>query len=348
MKNIFLTFALLTMSVCAYAGPISSGGGGVFVCRNAQNQITNVEMIDLWEIENIAGYKVQASSEFPDIQIEKALKKLAVLIPTFAEDIRKEVARQRNMFQPLPAGVRLRPPGDIGTPYTKEGCEAAGMMFYDDANNRLSYDVEYFSHLSSNTQIAAAYLHEAIYKIMRQSPNDNVNSVITRTIVGDILSDYSFLQPKTPAETLKNIFAQVPPYKGGPTPPAPEKVLECHNTDSNWSFRDVHTAFYYVKYVGQPHSEIVFKRFESMDLSNVYVSLINDNSDEDGFGVYTRNLLFSPYPQVGNGPYSSLTSGVLRHFVLDPVTLLGSYDLETLEADWEFHENFSCTEISKP
>lgn len=346
MKNIFLVLFTTVYASILNAGPISSGGGGVFVCRNNENRITSVEMIDLWEIQNIAGYRVLESNEAPEIQISKALDKLGKLAPTFAEDIRKEIESQKKMFKPLQPGVRLLPPNDIATPYRKDGCDIAGMMYYDNTYNRISYDAEYFSHLSSNTQIAAAYLHEAIYKILRQAPNNNVNSVLTRTIVGDILSEYNFLNPVSPLITIRNIFDRIPDVAGTEAP-IPASVLECHSADGLYNGL-THTAFYYVMYKNRKWPELIFKRFEWMDLTNTYVSVINNNRVEDGFAVHIRYLQFSLYPDLNNGDFLSFTAGLLRRFSLDPVTLTGSYELETLERYGQFQENFSCREINRP
>lgn len=346
MKNIGFICIHLLFAVSAYSsGPISSGGGGVFVCRDKQGQINNVEMIDLWEIKNIPDtrYEVLESNEVPDIQIEKALAKLDTLAPTFGKAIRYEVLQQRRMFQPMNAGVRLVPPTDMGTPYRKDGCEVAGMMYYDSLKNKISYDSEYFAHLSSNTQIAAAYLHEAIYKILRAPPHENVNSIFTRTIVGNLLSNYQFMEPVTPIQTVRNAinrFSNVTGY----TPPPTETVLECQQSNSHWAVGN-RTEFYYIKYQGQKTPELIFKRFDFIELKNTYVAGIFPNQDETGNSLHARYLQFSPYPFDTVGTFSDFIPGEIFRFTLNMANLTGSYYLKMPGEIGPTQETFTCIEF---
>lgn len=97
MKSLVFISIHLLFAFSAYgSGPISSGGGGVFVCRDKQGQINSVEMIDLWEIKNILDvrYQVVESNDLPDLQIERALSKIETLAPTLAKAIRFEVLNQ--------------------------------------------------------------------------------------------------------------------------------------------------------------------------------------------------------------------------------------------------------------
>jgi hypothetical protein len=346
MKSLVFISIHLLFTLSVYSGPISSGGGGVFVCRDKQGQINHVEMIDLWEIKNIPEkqYTVLESNELPDVQIERALTKIETLAPTFAKAIRMEVLNQRNMYQPLNPGIRLVPPTDMGTPYRKEGCEVAGMLYYDSWKKRISYDPEYFSHLNSNTQIAAAYLHEAIYKILRAPPHENINSIFTRTIVGNLLSDYQFMEPITPIQSVRNAINRSSEDTGHSRPT--ETVLDCQQSNSNWVAGN-RTEFYYIKYLGQTTPTLIFKRFDFMELKNTYVVGIYPEQNETGNLIHARNLAFSPYPYDTVGASSDYHPAEIFQFALDISSLTGYYYLRMPGDMVPKLETFKCKEFSE-
>lgn len=347
MKSLVFISIHLLFAFSAYGtGPISSGGGGVFVCHDKQGQINSVEMIDLWEIKNILDvrYQVVESNDLPDLQIERALAKIETLAPTLAKAIRFEVLNQRHMYQPLNTGVRLVPPTDMGTPYRKEGCEVAGMMYYASWKNRISYDPEYFAHLNSNTQVAAAYLHEAIYKILRASPHENINSIFTRTIVGNLLSDYQFLKPIAPIQSVRNAINRLSEDTGY-SPPLAETILDCQQSNSNWAAGN-RTEFYYIKYQGQKTPELIFKRFDFVDLKNTYVAGIFPSQNEKlGNQINIRNLVFSPYPYDTVGAFSGYHPGEIFRFDIDLISLSGSYYLRMPGEIVPNHETFTCKDF---
>jgi len=160
--------ALLVFVNLAYAGASSGGGGGAFVCRDhTTGEIKNSELLDLWEGRNIQGWAIPASADPVDAQIAAALSKLKSIDELLYQKTLSELNHIQTTVNYLPDDAALPPPADANLKYAKKDCPLEGMMYYDGNFDRLQIDKSVFSHLLDNTNVAAAWVHETIYKILR-------------------------------------------------------------------------------------------------------------------------------------------------------------------------------------
>jgi hypothetical protein len=160
-----------TSSVVRVAGTSSGGGGGVYMCGH------QAIMIDLWESTKLpfrwpSGlgvvtpiYDDQTSFEN---QILEALEKLARSDQILADKVAKDLDWIRSNVEYLTDDTSVTLPTDLDIALYPTGCPPVGMMFFSGEDQKLYVKEEIFSKLKSQTDIAAAYMHEAIYKALRE------------------------------------------------------------------------------------------------------------------------------------------------------------------------------------
>lgn len=214
-----MIFFLMLVSVSAWgeAGAGSSGGGGAFVCRDANGDITEVELADLWEARALDGLNIAVSAAEPAQQALAAIDKLAPHDAELHKRTRANLRLVLRQVQQVPARVGIARPADMFGGYMKPNCPLEGLMFYDGARGRLAVNQDLFSRLPNNTEVAALYVHEALYKTMREFYRPQTTSETTRRFVGCLFSDMAkcFRRPVA----LSRLFATVSGVKQciGPT-----------------------------------------------------------------------------------------------------------------------------------
>lgn len=201
-----LAILLFLAPALTRAGVISGGGGGALVCRNADGTVTSAELLDLWEAHAMGGQTiVHDSINSVNDQLRAAAAKLAAVHSGLAEGVLENWKHiQKNRVWNTEE-VLFPKPDDADNSLEKKNCPLQGMMFYDDQRNKLILRKPVFNALKDNTEIAAAYFHEALYRAMRMLKLEGArNSVQTRIIVGCLfsegdLADCLNLEPAQPA-----------------------------------------------------------------------------------------------------------------------------------------------------
>lgn len=190
-------FLLLIGLTAAQAGVITGGGGGSFVCRDANNSVASVDLLDLWEAREISGLKlVSDSTNSVDTRFARAADRLATIDSALADEVRTNYAFiKKNLVMGGPRVV-IAPPNDANDRIYDRDCPLEGMMFFDDQRKKLVVKGEVFSKLglqtpvAPQTQFAAAYFHESLYKAMRDDKLEGGrDSVLTRIIVGCLFAE---------------------------------------------------------------------------------------------------------------------------------------------------------------
>lgn len=164
------------ISTFAADGTKDGGGGGAYVCRNADGAILKSMLADLWEAEktpfrwpNHKGkLHVSKSNEDAKQQFQKALSKLASADPKFAAMVGSEMEKIWAGLEIMPEDVSIAVPDDLKVGYFPTGCAPEGMMFYNDEADKLHIREDIFQKLETQTDVAAAWMHEAVYKILRE------------------------------------------------------------------------------------------------------------------------------------------------------------------------------------
>jgi hypothetical protein len=181
MKRQFLTVAavaaLSTYSTLAAAGNGTSGGGAAVVCRGPKGEVQKAFLYDTYAAANDTRNprKVLISDKPPGQQVEAALKRIARARRSdgpgrdmWSSTIRRALGLVKRDWLPLKEGTRLPFVPDFEPEFISDGkdCKAETMAHYDDATSNLRVDMAIYAKLS-NTDRAALYLHEALYKIDR-------------------------------------------------------------------------------------------------------------------------------------------------------------------------------------
>lgn len=170
-------------------GVVNGGGGGAYVCRGQDNEVKEVHLVDLFEAEAnglTINYDNPASI---DSQVEEAIAKLASIHPWFASEVGHAFKHVRANEKGGP-NVVIEKPTDVNEKYSKAGCALEGIMFFDDLRGTLVRNTTLFAGLKFNRAFAAAYLHEAIYKVARDFKlPGRENSVRTRLLVGCLMAE---------------------------------------------------------------------------------------------------------------------------------------------------------------
>jgi hypothetical protein len=186
----------------ALAGAGSSGGGSAVVCRNAAKKIISAELLDLYEGRMRFGFAYGPVHPDANLQLETALKKLN---SPYNQALTREIAAdvlQRLIF--LPPSVVLAPGNDLGDEYgvvVEDGCQIEGVGFYEfDGTLKVAQPIyRAFSQMSR----AAFILHEAIYKIARES-SSVTSSALPRKLTAALFA--SNTNQKLVAELVKTQY----------------------------------------------------------------------------------------------------------------------------------------------
>lgn len=209
-KKMLLILMFISCASLSRAGGVDGGGGGAFVCRDSKGNLLNSELLDLWEAGKINQLEIERSQDEIDIQIENAILKLDPLLTEFLNPIRLEVKTIMANARALSADVGLPVPKDANPKYQKKNCSLEGMMYFDGDLNKVFYNMETYEKLLSNTDKAAAWAHEAIYKYMREHYGET-NSFNSRKLVGclfakdcDLKSSLMTIEERLKIESTSN------------------------------------------------------------------------------------------------------------------------------------------------
>lgn len=203
---IFLLFLVLNLAMASDdGGGVDGGGGNGVICRSADETITDVRMLDLYEGEILSG--LQFSDRFTSI--ESALKEVASKLHSPHLEYMFLAAYQN--FKLLPSGVRLEPIDDSGHIFIPGNCKIEQIANYYNSNT--IYVVSDFFNQMSLTDKVALIVHETIYTIDRAQEVEN--SRYARRVTAHALSDnFSFEDPREGAPTKSGLLCTTPTIKG--------------------------------------------------------------------------------------------------------------------------------------
>lgn len=181
--------ALSLFIAVAQAGVISGGGGGGFVCRDGEN-VTKTVLLDFWEARKTMGLTIVDDATPIATQFKKANERLAKIDSALAADVAKSYAYIKTHTVMGGDEVTIPPPKDAKVEIFDKNCPLEGMMYFDDRRKNLVIKKNVFEMLGSNTETAAAYFHEALYKTMRDNHLEGgSDSVLTRIMVGCLFAE---------------------------------------------------------------------------------------------------------------------------------------------------------------
>ncbi len=182
MKKIVLLLTLL-LSVASFAGD-KGNGGGVHLCPN------KISMYDVFEAESRYGLDIYRGGVTTQDYINRAMAKVYNRAPFFHHVLQQNLAYLKSHLV-IKDNIILTPVQDANILFVEEGCEYKQLANWDDLSGNILVQGKLFKKLSPLDE-AAFYMHEAVYKMMRDAYGE-VNSDLSRKMVGGMISDDSEL-----------------------------------------------------------------------------------------------------------------------------------------------------------
>lgn len=150
------------------------------------------QLLDLWEASSGYGpfylhpQEIMYSNEGIDKQIARAVQRLTSALPEFGERVAKHVTHVRQHWMAIPPNAYVVPPTDTKVRFLPRGCQIVGFGAYSDSDDNLVIDPAIAKSVTQ-TDLAALFVHEAVYKVLRDS-GEVEDSWKTRRIVGLMFS----------------------------------------------------------------------------------------------------------------------------------------------------------------
>lgn len=231
-----LAYLLLLGSVSAFAGVMNGGGGKGVVCKDSQNKITSVELLDLWEAKTLFGENPTFSipTNGYEFGVRTALDKLKNSYPFKGHGTSGRHAGchdqdcvlgflqdQAALFlNPNPKvlrlkGVTLELTNDSYEVARPTDCEVQQIVNYQ-KGGKILINQDLYEKMNILNQVALI-AHESYYAMLREMALEP-NSIRTRRAIGYIMSENDFVL-NTPIVPDSHIFC----YNEG-VPYAPTQV----------------------------------------------------------------------------------------------------------------------------
>ncbi len=183
MKHLYKKLFIVTLFISrlSLAGGESSGGGGAAVCRDNNKKIVSAQLLDLYEGVVRFNYNIPQINQSAKDQILNALSKIND--PLLKQLIKQTIVQIIDSVTFLPLGVGMAPTTDLGEEYAvvvPEGCAIEPIGFYEsDGTLKISRSVY---NALSETNRAAFFMHESIYKIARDLSYKKDSSESRKTV----------------------------------------------------------------------------------------------------------------------------------------------------------------------
>ena len=184
-----LPFFVFLSGAEAFGGAMNGGGGGgAYVCRDGSKTVESAELLDLFEVEH-AGQAVAYDDATPvDIQVTSAIQLLGTVDSSFGSDVLAAWKFIQTHKVSEPNDSIIPAPTDADPNLLKAGCPLVGMMYFDDLKQRLFIQQDIFDAQKRPTAFAASYVHESIYKVLRNKYNAH-DSHFARELTGCLFSN---------------------------------------------------------------------------------------------------------------------------------------------------------------
>lgn len=174
----------------------------------------------------------------------------------------------------MPAGVKLAFPHDALPNFEKPDCQLQGLMFFDGDQDIVLYDPILKSKLVSKTDEAALWMHEALYKVLRDKFGE-ATSVATRKAVACVFSSQGCI------DKLMTLEQHLPKN---------QKVYKCNN-------RDV-TYFFFQSRRDQSKMSLILTRFLGKELKYPAYNLNTSYSMPEKPTVQDLNLSIGTFQEI--------------------------------------------------
>ena len=161
-----LTILVTTIiTTTTYAGNTDGGGGRGVVCYDQNNNVTSVELLDLYEGKILEGLTPIESDESIEQILENVINKN---INSQSVEFKEQLLYTKNIyksFRYLPTGVRLKPIHDSGEIFVPASCKIEQVANMQGINK--VFVVQDFWDKMNNVNKAALVMHEYLWATHR-------------------------------------------------------------------------------------------------------------------------------------------------------------------------------------
>ena len=186
-KTSISALIIFLITLPAFGGGISGGGGKAIVCRNLFGEIKSAELLDLYEGSVEQGYKYPKSNLSSEIQLRASFNKMNA--GNSQLPVNKMADKVEKMLRFIPDGTKLDPTDDSYEVVAPRNCEIEQLANFQNDQKIILVDHAIWSKLSETNQ-AALIAHETVYWIMRVLGDKN--STKSRQVVAYAFSDGTF------------------------------------------------------------------------------------------------------------------------------------------------------------
>ena len=182
VKTVFFGFVF---SINAFASHKIGNGGGVMVCPAATEDHfswRSVTLLDLWEAETLNQSPLFRDDRPVISQIRDAFLRLPQTPFYVRARDKANLLLDRVGVVDVASNITILPPEDAKSNVVQRDCLIKGVAFYNDVEETLYLDSMLFGEMFDTDQ-AALFMHEAIYRELRRTYGDD-DSIRARHIVG--------------------------------------------------------------------------------------------------------------------------------------------------------------------
>lgn len=236
MRTLLLSLFLI---IPALAGDKINNGGGIWICENAELEITSSVLVDLYEAENEFKWTlIQPTESDPWKIVDSVSASLPGRFPKQAGAWQATLAEVRGRFDYIRGELTIADDSKFRAKPLPSLCRTGGGWQYrqfanwDDRSNHGIIREDYWqSPRISSLDKAALVWHEAIYRWLRVSYGDN-DSTRARELVGVVFAENTpdFNAEKARARVAE-ILSRKPPVD--PADPAGAWICAIQHRQSN-------------------------------------------------------------------------------------------------------------------
>lgn len=329
MKTLIYVIAILSLNLpcaSAFAGQDRGGGKGI-VCRDNQNNVLTVELLDLWEAKNVRGKTIVSSSGNMHTDMDLALNRTKYI---FSEDDERvyeslkfdsvNILKCTDKNKPCTYSNVKRVSGGINLPISNDslegnlslplGCKVEQIVGFEHSWSPVwTLNMDLIEKMDT-INLVSLCIHEGVYGLLDTYENEN-NSERVRRVIGHVMSGGSF---SLKADQLKKPFIQCGSPEQWPTADGGIYFMQ----DSNVNYPKI-TAYSdslrFSKLIDFNHTEITSNDINiNSSITEFYKNLITGNikikiqGAKDSF-EYLSQLRFEMQSGVGIYFQDTLTGG---------------------------------------
>jgi hypothetical protein len=188
-------------------GSETGNGGAAVACRDGAGKLIRVDLLDLYEGYALYGRGYTESARpSADQALSYAFTLDQILnaqVPKLSMEDRLKSIISRMKF--LPEGVGLKPTDDLGNFIVPKDCGIVQAINYRD-DREIFADSEIWNRFTE-TQKAAAYIHEAIYEYARENGSEDTSARV-RSLVSLLFANL-VITPVIPDDFLRSAQTQI-------------------------------------------------------------------------------------------------------------------------------------------